>query len=82
MANTDCVHRMNEIEAIDEIFRKQLSTLREINNALELKMKQTVQKLAEEMARIKANEFFTSLLNGQESTEYNCTRMSKLKWQG
>ena len=27
----------DEIEAIDEIFRKQLSTFREINNALELK---------------------------------------------
>ncbi len=29
----------DEIEAIDEIFRKQLSALSEINNALELKMK-------------------------------------------
>jgi len=32
----------DEIEAIDEIFRKQLSALREINNALEVKMKETV----------------------------------------
>jgi hypothetical protein len=60
----------DEIEAIDEIFRKQLSALREIDNALELKMKETVQKLAEEMAMIKANEIFTILSDGQQSTEY------------
>jgi hypothetical protein len=60
----------DEIEAIDEIFRKQLSASREINNALKLKMKETVQKLSEEMAMIKANEIFNSLLDGQESSEY------------
>jgi hypothetical protein len=47
-----------EIEAIDEIFRKQLSTLREINNAFKVKLKEKVQQLAEEMAMIKANEHF------------------------
>ncbi len=59
----------DEIEAINEIFRKQLSALRKINNALEVKMKEKVQKLAEEMAVIKANELFTSLLDGQESSD-------------
>jgi hypothetical protein len=33
-------------------------------------MKETVQKLAEEMAMITANEFFTILSDGKESTEY------------
>jgi hypothetical protein len=60
----------DEVEEIDEIFRKQLSALREITNALDLKMKETVQKLAEEMAMIKANEIFNSLFDGQESSEY------------
>jgi hypothetical protein len=60
----------DQIESIDEIFRKQLSALREMNNALELKIKETAQKLAEEMAMIKANEIFNSLLDGQESSEY------------
>jgi hypothetical protein len=60
----------DEIEAIDEIFRKQLSALREINNALEVEMKEKVLGLAEEMANDKASKIFPSLLDGQESTEY------------
>ena len=53
-----------------EIFRNQLSALREINNALEVEVKEKVQRLAEEMAMIKANEIFNSLLAGQESCEH------------
>jgi hypothetical protein len=60
----------DEIDAINEIFCKQLSALREMNNALEVKMKEKVLRFAEEMAMIKANELFTSLLDGQEPTEY------------
>ncbi len=59
----------NELEAIDEIFRKQLSTLREINNALKVKLKEQVQRLEEEMVTMKANEIFNSLLDGQELAE-------------
>jgi hypothetical protein len=38
-------------------------------------LKETVQKLAEEMAMIKANEIFASLLDGQESTKYKNERI-------
>ncbi len=39
-------------------------------NALEVKMKEKVQRLAGETAMIKANEIFTSSLDGQGSSEY------------
>jgi hypothetical protein len=54
----------DEIEAIDEIFEKKNSSLREINNALEVKMKGLVQRLEEEMViMMKANEIFNCLLD-------------------
>jgi hypothetical protein len=59
----------DEIKAINEIFRKQRSTLQEINNALEVKMKELVQRLEKEMVMMKANEIFNSLLDGQELAE-------------
>ncbi len=43
--NSKHIVSTDEKEAINEIFRKQLSTLREINNALEVKLKERVQRL-------------------------------------
>jgi hypothetical protein len=60
------------IEAINEMSRKQLSALRSINNVLEVKMKEQVRRLEEEMVmrnQIKANEFYNSLWDGQELGE-------------
>ncbi len=54
----------DEMEAIDWIFRKQHSALRESNNVLEAKMKEQAQRFQEEMAMIKATEFYNSLLDG------------------
>ncbi len=49
--------------------RKQLSALREINNVLEVKIKEQVQRLEEDMDminQIKANEFYNILCDEQE----------------
>jgi hypothetical protein len=59
----------DKIDAINEIFRKQLSVIRKINNALEVKIKEQVQRLEEIMVIIKANEIHNSSFDGQDLAE-------------